>query len=218
MPEPDISKTREGCRDRMRKWRAKQRILNPPPPPLTPEQRAELRMQKLGSFEQQQQKAIEALLANRKIAENGCWLWTGSYRGPNKYGQVTAFGKQMTAHRASWMAFKGPIKNGLWVLHKCDTPRCFGPDCLFLGSPQDNVDDMFAKGRNPDRKGENCGTSKLSNEQVLEIVGLLASGVKGAHIAAMFYVEKSTIYGIAKGECWTHITGIPPLRDNANAI
>src|SRR6266436_4607223 len=38
------------------------------------------------------------------------------------------------------------IPDGLQVLHKCDVPRCINPVHLFLGTQQNNIDDMLAKG------------------------------------------------------------------------
>lgn len=77
----------------------------------------------------------------------GCWLWTGpgDRRG---YGQF--FPKQgihLIAHRYSWELVNGPVPEGLFVCHHCDTPPCVRPDHLFLGTPKDNHDDMVRKGR-----------------------------------------------------------------------
>ncbi len=42
----------------------------------------------------------------------------------------------------------GEIPSGMDVLHPCDNPACCDPAHLFLGTQQDNIDDMVAKGRN----------------------------------------------------------------------
>jgi Autographiviridae endonuclease len=208
MHEVDIEKIREAAHTHKRKHRTKKRLPDSSPPSFSSEQRAVLRLRSLGSYEQQQQRAIKALLGNRIVSEKGCWLWGGSYRGPNKCGRVTAFGKQMTAHRASWMAFNGPILNGEWVLRRCDTPLCFNPACLFLGNNQDAVDDMIQRGRMPGRRGENGGGAKLNESQVLEIQDLLDQGVPKKRIARMYPIDFHVICGIAKGELWSQVTGI----------
>lgn len=53
----------------------------------------------------------------------------------------------MLVHRYSYTMNVGPIAKGLFVCHKCDTPLCVRPDHLFLGSQQENLDDMARKGR-----------------------------------------------------------------------
>lgn len=76
---------------------------------------------------------------------NECWVWHGAnVRG---YGQFWFRGKKARASRASWSIHFGEIKNGLWVLHKCDNPPCVNPKHLFLGTRSDNMLDCFKKGR-----------------------------------------------------------------------
>lgn len=76
----------------------------------------------------------------------GCWLWTGAMQ--HGYGKVRILMKEVRAHRASWEMHKGPIPEGMNVLHRCDTPMCVNPDHLFLGSQQDNMADKKQKQRN----------------------------------------------------------------------
>lgn len=76
-----------------------------------------------------------------------CWLWH-SARHRSGHGQ---FGvgpvDRIYAHRFSWELHNGPVPEGLCVLHRCDVPACVNPDHLWLGTREDNMHDMWAKGR-----------------------------------------------------------------------
>jgi hypothetical protein len=77
---------------------------------------------------------------------NGCWLWQ-TRKDRRGYGQFFYKRGVHSAHRISYMIFKGEIGEGLFVCHKCDNPPCVNPDHLFLGTAKDNMHDMLAKGR-----------------------------------------------------------------------
>ena len=93
--------------------------------------------------------------------ESGCWLWTAS-KDVEGYGQMAHKGKRYRSHRLSFELHKGEIPDGLKVLHKCDNPSCVNPDHLFLGTHQENMDDMLAKGRQ--QKGSRHAHSKITEE------------------------------------------------------
>ncbi len=76
---------------------------------------------------------------------SGCWLWAGCSSA--KYGQIRYKGRMQQAHRVFWEKENGPILDGLFALHRCDVPLCVNPDHIFLGTQQDNINDMMTKNR-----------------------------------------------------------------------
>lgn len=88
------------------------------------------------------------------LASTGCIEWTGA-KNPFGYGFYNYCGNKKLAHRLSWELQRGPIPSKICVLHRCDNPKCFNVDHLFLGTLQDNVADREAKGRTAsgDRSG-----------------------------------------------------------------
>jgi len=61
-----------------------------------------------------------------------CWLWKGLKNGKAGYGMIydNATGKKELAHRVSWFLATGAYPTQP-LLHKCDTPTCVNPDCLY---------------------------------------------------------------------------------------
>ncbi len=77
-----------------------------------------------------------------------CWLWTGSGRSQIRHGQFWDGERIVGAHRFSWeMHNQRTIPEGLFVCHHCDNGLCVRPDHLFIGTHQDNMDDLVRKGR-----------------------------------------------------------------------
>lgn len=66
-----------------------------------------------------------------QIADNGCWLWTGTPTGQN-YGRFWLDGKSHYAHVVAYREFVGPLPEGYQVDHACHTrdETCpGGPTC-----------------------------------------------------------------------------------------
>jgi hypothetical protein len=132
-----------------------------------------------------------------------CWLWRGNQKGFG-YGSGP-FGEY--AHRWSYQRFIGPIPEGQYVLHTCDTPLCVKPAHLFLGTQRDNLQDAVAKGRVP--HGSAHYRAKLSEADVQAIRGARA-GIRRARrdgpsleqLATQYGVSTQTIWRIANRETW----------------
>jgi HNH endonuclease len=144
----------------------------------------------------------------RRVDRRGpdeCWPWLGS-RLPNGYGITRLWGSErrytIGAHRAAWVVSHGEIPAGMFVCHRCDNPPCCNPSHLFLGSPKDNLDDMYRKGRQRNLVGEQRAFAKLTQTQVLEIRARYASGEKQRDLASEFNVRQPRISKIVTRKAW----------------
>lgn len=123
-----------------------------------------------------------------------CWLWQAS-RYRNGYGQfcVQAPGSarkqiHLTAHRFAWILARGPIPNGLHVLHRCDTRHCVNAAHMFLGTHTDNMRDASRKGR------LNVPRRRTRDFKDAAISAYLAGGTTMDAVAERFGVAKMTIF------------------------
>lgn len=139
-----------------------------------------------------------------------CWEWqrskvNGGY-GHFRYSDGGDF-KNKRAHRLAWELFRGPIPEGMCVLHRCDNPPCCNPDHLFLGSKADNTMDMVDKGRaaGGSLPGKSNPDARLTEDDVRAIRGARADGVRVASLAAAYGVSGTTIYKIVSRKSWSHV-------------
>lgn len=151
--------------------------------------------------------------------ERGCREWIPSDLASGGYGRFPMAGKRPSAHRIAWLLTNGKIPNGLWVLHVCDNPRCCNPGHLFLGTPNDNVQDMVSKKRHtfgdihPFRikgaahmVGSKSHKAKLTEEKVIEIRERYANEeTTCAKLAAEYGVHESAVTQLIKRVTWRHI-------------
>lgn len=142
-----------------------------------------------------------------------CLEWQG-FRDRDGYGMVGTVevrdGKNhyqsRRTHRVAWVAFVGPIPEGMQVCHHCDNPCCIEVTHLFLGTPKDNNHDMIAKGRQVPPRGELAGSSKLTKHEVISIRVMHTSGkFTQRDIAACYSVGFKAINKIVHRQRWKHV-------------
>lgn len=148
-----------------------------------------------------------------------CWEWTAA-KHRNGYG---AFGeskgsRSRLAHRYAWISTNGVVQPGTFVLHRCDNRACVRPSHLFLGTHQENVDDMVAKGRQG--RGAKHGAAvaarcprgarhyktTLTADDVRAIRSTYAAGqTTEKALAARFGVSRGSINSILRRKSWGHL-------------
>lgn len=69
---------------------------------------------------------------------DACWMWSGC--GMRKYGKFKiASYTLVSAHRASYEHFVGPIPDGLTIDHLCGSHRCVNPFHLEAVTLAENI-------------------------------------------------------------------------------
>lgn len=162
--------------------------------------------------EEQKLERLKKSFEKHVIRQEGCWGW----KGPLAKGGYPVMSCRpgigpTKGHRASWLIHNGSLPKDKHVCHKCDNPICTNPEHLWIGTQKQNNDDKIAKSREnnvppPQKRGSENGSSKLKENQVVEIKKLLFEGHSMYGIAKEFGVSKTTILRIKKGENWAHIT------------
>lgn len=137
----------------------------------------------------------------------GCWLWKACV-DDNGYGRFTmhdANGRKRAhwAHRVAYELAVGPIGSGMLVCHTCDNPICMNPDHLWIGTYQENSDDMDKKGRRV--VGEDRPQAKLNDEAVRAIRGAPSTRGTQARLVKIYGVASSVISRIRTGKIWRHV-------------
>jgi hypothetical protein len=162
---------------------------------------------------------------------SGCWEWKGVFYQGRRYGRfLVRKGVEYRAHRFSYLLAHGDIPKDLFICHSCDNPCCVNPEHLWAGTHLENEQDKTEKGRRPPppsvthpeclargtrngaytkphrvRKGEQNGTSKLTEWEVRFIRYWYVQGYSNEKLRGVFKVSKATIDRICNGSAWKHV-------------
>ena len=136
------------------------------------------------------------IIAGSQKKENGCWIWKGSVAGD--YGKVRWNSKTISAHRASYLSFHGPILAPLNVCHACDEPLCANPDHLWVGTQKENKQD--AKRKKRDLRGEKNHFHKFTDLQIDEMRKLKKEGFSYSRLKRIFNCSVIHIFNVIKNK------------------
>ena len=167
---------------------------------------------------------------------DSCWDWTGA-RNEHGYGNFRYPARrhlkriESLAHRFAYRAFVGPIPRGMNVLHRCDNRQCVNPAHLWLGTHEDNMEDMARKGRAAKglrsgwyttggaswrrARGRSNGNAKLSAETVLEVRARSLRGESVPSLSRQLGISETQLYRIVHGVHWKHVGA---LANGAEAV
>jgi len=142
----------------------------------------------------------DKLWANTVRTETGCLVWAGATtRKERGYGMLSWNGERRLAHHLAYELANGSIPSGMVVMHTCDNSLCINPEHLTVGTQEDNIHDMFKKGRARIVRGPSHHKAKLTRQEQEDIARLLNNGVGTAALAAKYRVSRTTIRNIANG-------------------
>ena len=139
-----------------------------------------------------------------------CREWCRSTNGLG-YGRLWDGLGVRYVHRLAWEVFRGPVPEGVDVLHRCDNPGCIEVRHLWLGTHAENMADRDAKGRNGGWKnrgrshvgvrGSEHPLSKLTEGQAVEIRRRVERDRPTA-LAREFGVSEGLVRSIRDGRAW----------------
>lgn len=147
---------------------------------------------------------LERLL--NRIDQSGgpdaCWPWTG-WTNDRGYGHITIddgnVKRGMGAHKAMYIIAKGPVPDGLFVLHSCDNPPCCNPEHLRVGTQVENMADRREHGAGYARGHDAPRAVPVSDELAETIRALYQPRVKGRGqhaLAGQFGLSRTTVQRI----------------------
>ena len=133
-----------------------------------------------------------------------CWPWKGY--AEKGYGRVFHLGRMVGAHELAVTFTTGEVRlPSLDTRHSCDNPICCNPGHLCFGTRQENVDDMFSRGR--ELRGEKSPKAKLSNAVVQEIRERRANGALQKDLAIQYQISDAYVSDIVNGLVWQEAGG-----------
>lgn len=132
-----------------------------------------------------------------------CWPWLAGRSAGGRYGSFRD-GEMVDAHRVAWELANGkPVPDGLLIRHDCDYSLCCNPNHLQPGTQQQNVEDMYARGRSVNHRGSQHVNSRINEKIVIEIRRAMQAGEKRKSIAKRYGISIGCVRYANVG--WKHV-------------
>jgi hypothetical protein len=153
----------------------------------------------------------------------GDWMPLTPWRNPSGHLMVWFYRRSkrhpQLVHRLILETFIGPAPEGLECCHNNGIPGDNRLSNLRWDTSSSNAADAIHHGTWP--IGEKHWNSKLTDQDVSEILDLCRQGVSLRSIARLYAVDKSTIRRIVNGERWKHVEierGVIPRKAWVNPL
>ena len=140
--------------------------------------------------------------------DSGCMECISHCKDTDGYIRIMCDKKQNRLHRVLYEKYYGKIPENMLIRHTCDNPSCCNIKHLIIGTPQDNVNDMWERHRQRDYtknlcNGEENSSNKLTENQVKEIY---LSNLSYNKLSKMYNISKTNIYYIKHQITWKWLT------------
>lgn len=136
-------------------------------------------------------EAFRAEAEKRKGKPGECWVWSESTQRRNTYTGFRANKEGDYVHRLSCVAYVEPLTDEkLHVLHACDNPWCWNPEHLRAGTPHENIQEAYERGR--------LSQAQFTEDQVRDIYTRYHAGVSSRELAAEYHTTTGVISTIGQ--------------------
>ena len=116
--------------------------------------------------------------------------------------------KTFLVHRMVWQAFIGEIPYKLQINHMDGKKDNNNLTNLEVVTASENQRHAIRTGLSTPKKGQDCSTAKLTDDQVIEIYGLIKQGYTNMQIANIYSIHDRYVSLIRHKKRWQHLAAI----------
>ena len=119
-------------------------------------------------------------------APEECWPYQGKV-GSAGYPLIRFEGKQWLLHRLVYLKYRGPLLDGMVIMHVCENKLCLNPTHLRQDTQSSNITQACTTGV------WRSGTTKIERHERVAVLELLRQGKSRKEVCKLFNVSNSTL-------------------------